>query len=142
MTRNISWASESGIGYSNSVRVIPRRRLFSAIVAVEAAIRTLTFWPLLLATKPSRIRMAWVTDIFQSSLETRNLRSISSDIYKHGPRSFRWPQRFILCSKFWGQLKMSAYRELVIRRDYPCRPACQVPMQVPADPYPRQTPVP
>jgi hypothetical protein len=36
MVRNISTASEYGITYSNSVRVAPRLRLFSVIVAADS----------------------------------------------------------------------------------------------------------
>src|SRR6516162_9989037 len=51
MVRNISSASEYGIGYSNSVRLGPRLRLFSVIVALESEMRTLALFPLLLADK-------------------------------------------------------------------------------------------
>src|SRR5262245_47476293 len=43
IVRNISTASEYGIAYSNSVRIGPRLRLFSVIVALESAMRTLAF---------------------------------------------------------------------------------------------------
>src|SRR5262249_44546954 len=56
IVRNISTASVYGIAYSNSVRIGPRLRLFSVIVALESAMRTLALFPLLLAISPSRIR--------------------------------------------------------------------------------------
>src|SRR5262252_10596324 len=77
MVRNISSASETGIGYSNSVRLGPRLRLFSVIVALESEMRTLALFPLLLAISPSRIRIRRVTQLFQSSFASKNLRSIS-----------------------------------------------------------------
>src|SRR2546421_8414449 len=52
-------------------------RLLSAIVATSSAIRTLALLPLLLAISPSRIRTLRVMAVFQPSLATRNLRSIS-----------------------------------------------------------------
>src|SRR5215470_1408363 len=70
-------ASEYGIAYSNSVRIGPRLRLFSVIVALESAMRTLALFPLLLAISPSRIRIRRVTKPFQSSFASKNLRSIS-----------------------------------------------------------------
>ena len=85
--------------------------------------------------------MALVTDIFQSSLETRNLRSISSEFTSMDLDRFAGHSDSYFAPSS-GVASMSAYRELVIRRDYPCRPACQVPVQVPAEPNPRQTPVP
>src|SRR5215831_18743708 len=77
IVRNISTASEYGIAYSNSVRIGPRLRLFSVIVALESAMRTLALFPLLLAISPSRIRIRRVTELFQSSFASKNLRSIS-----------------------------------------------------------------
>src|SRR5262245_17383819 len=77
IVRNISTASEYGIAYSNSVRIGPRLRLFSVIVALESAIRTLALFPLLLAISPSRIWIRRVTELFQSSFASKNLRSIS-----------------------------------------------------------------
>src|SRR5262249_53826288 len=80
IVRNISTASEYGIAYSNSVRIGPRLRLFSVIVALESAMRTLALFPLLLAISPSRIRIRRVTELFQSSFASKNLRSISIGI--------------------------------------------------------------
>src|SRR5215831_2502922 len=65
------------MAYSNSVRTGPRLRLLSAIVATSFAIRTLALWPLLFAISPSRIRTLRMTAVFQPSLATKNLRSIS-----------------------------------------------------------------
>src|SRR3974377_784185 len=78
MVPNISTASEYGSAYSNSVRVAPRLRLFRVIVALESEMRTLALFPLLLAISPSRIRSRLVTQLFQSSFASKNLRSISS----------------------------------------------------------------
>src|SRR6516164_2122785 len=78
MACNISSASEYEIGYSNSVRLGPRLRLFSVIVALESEMRTLALFPLLLAISPSRIRIRRVTQLFQSSFASKSLRSISS----------------------------------------------------------------
>src|SRR5215475_2909325 len=58
IVRNISTASEYGITYSNSVRVGPCLRLFSVIVALESAMRTLALFPLWLAISPSQIRIS------------------------------------------------------------------------------------
>src|SRR6516164_3532016 len=65
------------MAYSNSVPTGPRLRLLSAIVATSFAIRTLALWPLLFAISPSRIRTLRMTAVFQPSLATKNLRSIS-----------------------------------------------------------------
>ena len=78
IVRNISTASEYGIAYSNSVRIGPCLRLFSVIVALEPTMRTLALFPLLLAINPSQIRIRRVTELFQSSFASKNLRSISS----------------------------------------------------------------
>src|SRR5262245_58141098 len=63
--------------YSNSVRTGPRLRLLSAIVATSFAMRTLALLPLLFAISPSRILTLRMTAVFQPSLATKNLRSIS-----------------------------------------------------------------
>src|SRR5262249_60517329 len=46
-------------------------------VALESAMRTLALFPLLLAISPSQIRIRRVTELFQSSFASKNLRSIS-----------------------------------------------------------------
>ena len=69
-----------GIAYSNSVRTIPILRLFTAIVALSSAMRTLALLPLLLPITQSRIFECRTTYFFHPSCATRNLRSISSGI--------------------------------------------------------------
>ena len=78
MVRNISSASEYGMAYSYSVRVEPSRRLFSVMLALASEMRTLALWPLLLAIRPSRIRILRMMEYFQLLLAIKNFRSISN----------------------------------------------------------------
>src|SRR5262245_16322752 len=80
------------MAYSNSVRTGPRLRLLSAIVATSFAMRTLALLPLLFAISPSRIRTLRMTALFQPSLATKNLRSISRLMLWGNPLGYeaRW----------------------------------------------------
>ena len=77
MVESILSASAIGTSYSNSGRTIPVRGPLMATVAMSPDIRTLALRPWYAAIKPSRMLTLRTVDCLQSSLATKNFRSIS-----------------------------------------------------------------
>jgi hypothetical protein len=75
---SIRSASAIGTSYSNSGRTIPVRGPLMATVAMSSDIRTRTLRPWYAAIKPSRMLTLRTADCLQSSLATKNFRSIST----------------------------------------------------------------